>query len=234
MDLNTLQHFNIPPEAMVEFSRRGLSFNEENGVASMSGTDGGIAYKFIVIQEEHAVQSEILGYKKAKAVECVQWFVDRKNRPVERIKELPESLLRFNKLGECVGGKYKDAYIRFKQGEATPGLSLKKWSECSDADLFTLEHAGIFSVEQLAENSAERIHELFGGALDDLHAAALGHVQASKHSDNSALLAEMENLKRQLAKLMADKQQDPEDLVQADITEVMDKAERVVTKKKKV
>tara|TARA_R110000868_G_scaffold40127_1_gene138942 strand:+ start:308 stop:1030 length:723 start_codon:yes stop_codon:yes gene_type:complete len=204
MDLNLLEHFNLPAEAMTELSKRGLKMVEVDGVSSMSGHDNGVAYKFLTIQVEHKVKSDILGYKKSEPVEHIQWFIDRKNKPMERVKELPENLLRFNRLGECVGGKYQESYLRFKEGAATPGTPLDRWKEANDSDVYSLTNSGIFTVEQLAEHTKDRIQDLFGGAFNELWQKAVGEVKANKdNSANEELLSQISELRQQLAVLTA-------------------------------
>lgn len=151
MDSNFLDQFPLPEIASQDLKRQQrFANNIGDGVVDFAGHDKGVAYRFFNHLEYNKEQSKILGYEKFDEVECVEWLIDRKNKPVEQVRFLPEELLRFDRDGEAVGGIYFESYKRFKDGLTAPGLSLSKWGVLGDAEVMTLVTGGIFSVEQFA------------------------------------------------------------------------------------
>ena len=81
--------------------------------------------------------------------------------------------MTFNRHGECVGGLYKDAYLRFKEGKTAPGLSLDKWGVLSDGEVASLKAEGIFSVEQFAAMPRDRVVGVFPKVFVDAYERAI-------------------------------------------------------------
>ena len=132
--------------------------NLGSGVDFFSGHDAGVAYRFKPLAEKNEALSKKLGYAKYDSVDLIEWFVDSKLKPVTRVTELPEELLQFDPMTkEATGGRYLAEFRAYKAGAAAPGLALSQWGEIDMCDLETLVNGGIFSVEQFAAQSPEKI-----------------------------------------------------------------------------
>lgn len=151
MDSNFLDQFPLPEIASQQLKQQNRFANSlSDGVVDFVGHDKGVAYRFFNHLEYNKIQSQILGYEKFDSIEMIEWLIDRKNKPCEQVRFLPEELIRFNRDGEVVGGKYFESYKRFKDGLTAPGLSISKWGVLGDPEVATLAAYGIFSVEQFA------------------------------------------------------------------------------------
>lgn len=206
MNVDQLAAFDLPEGAMQAIIENGYKLVDMNdGVSRMSGHDKGVGYKFLTIQERDEMKSREMGFDVPRKIPVIQWFKDRKTKPMEMIKELPEGLLRFNKLGECVGGRYKEAYDRFLEGQDAEGLSLNRWTDASDSDVFTLTNSGIHTVEQFAELKRERVQDLFGGYFNELWEKAVAFTQKDKVDDSKVaeLVDTVVELRKQLAQMQA-------------------------------
>lgn len=131
----------------------------EDGVSRMvvKEHDGGIAYRFFIHSEYNKIKSDAAGYEVFDEIEMIQWFVDRRTKPVERVQFLPEGLLSFNRFGECVGGKYRDAYMRFKEGRETEGTPLVHLGMLSEGEIASLTAESIYTIEQFAAMPEDRV-----------------------------------------------------------------------------
>ena len=236
MNLEQLQSFNLPAGAVEAIAKNGYKIVDMNdGVSRMSGHDKGVSYKFLNIPVRNEQKSKEAGFDIPDQIEHIQWFVSRRTQPIERVSELPEALLKFNNLGECVGGRYQQEYLRFKEGLSCEGLQLSRWPEASDSDVFSLASQGVFTVEQLASMKRDRVHDLFGGYFDELYEKALAYANKGEDSSKTAEMAEtIVELKKQLAKMEARiSEQEAVSEKEEDITEVVAKAEKAVKKKGK-
>lgn len=146
-----------------------------------AGHDAGNSYRFFYHEEHNKRKSEIAGFEVCDLIEMIQWDVDRRHKPVERVHFLPVELLQFRagepvvaghnpdgspifKPGplECVGGKYADSYRRWKAGLTHTGTTLEKWGILEREEIFTLKHEGIYTVEQFAAKSDNYMKSKFG------------------------------------------------------------------------
>lgn len=151
MDSNFLDQFPLPEVASQQLRQQNRRANSlGDGVVDFAGHDQGVAYRFFNETEYRKEQSKILGYEKFENVEMIEWLIDRRNKPTEQVRFLPEELIRFDRDGEVVGGKYFESYKRFKDGLSAPGLLISKWGGLADTEVMTLAAYGIFSVEQFA------------------------------------------------------------------------------------
>ena len=124
---------------------------------NMSGHDKGVAYRFFMHPIYNKVASDEKGYEVFDETEMIEWIVDRKNKPTEIVRLLPEDLLRYNREKECVGGRYKDAYLAWKTGKAAAGTPLRRWGLLTDGEVASLEADGLFTVEQFVACDRARI-----------------------------------------------------------------------------
>lgn len=182
--MSLLDNFALPPEATEHFNRNGVKVVElEDGVSRiMSGQDKGVAFKFFYAQLKNWLKSEVAGYAVFDDIEMIQWFVDKRHMPVERVSELPADLLQFNRLGECVGGRYREAYLNFKAGRATTGLALNRWDVLTDAEIASLNAERIYTVEQLADTPPERI-SMFPPQFHEARERAIQYVRGKDSRD---------------------------------------------------
>lgn len=166
--------------------------------------DKGLAYRFFVTTLENKARTKAVGLIRDDEVEMIEWIIDKDNRPTERVRMLPPELLEFDEEGEVIGGKYKDSYLRFKQGAKSPGLPLTKWGVLSDGDVSALARIGIFSVEQLAATPRGKIEGKFYQDVVDAFEKAIMYVRGkdqSKGLDEAA--SKIISLEEQVAKLTA-------------------------------
>lgn len=150
----------MPPEAREDISRFGVeSVTIGDGVSQimMAGHDRGIAFRFFMHPVYNKFKSDELGYEVFEEEEMIEWTVDRKNRPTEYVKFLPQALIQRNRDGEVIGGRYKDSYLSWKSGKNSPGTALRKWGMLSDAMVASLEAEGLFTVEQFSELDRSRV-----------------------------------------------------------------------------
>lgn len=164
MDQSILDQFDLPPEAVEFIQNQQLQTQRiEGGVNRfVSGHHQGVAYRFFVHPEYNAIKSREKNYEVFDEIEMIQWIVDKKHQPTERVRMLPETLLRFDRNGECVGGVYKPAYDRFKAGASAPGTALEKWNQLTTGEVASLTSSGVYTVEQFAEMPKDRVQAKFG------------------------------------------------------------------------
>lgn len=207
MDIAALEQFNLPPEAMEFFkSQPSNTVNLEDGVSRlMSGHDQGVAYRFFIHTPINEKKSELAGYDVHDEIECIEWLVDRRTKPTARVKHLPEELLRWNRYGELVSGRYKDAYETWKEGRQVPGLSLSKWGILSDGEVATLNGMNIFSVEQFAETDRSKIEGRLPESFTKAFEQAIRYVNGKDiQAQNSVQVEKMSEMSTEIAKLKAE------------------------------
>lgn len=228
MDL--LNNFNFPPEAREFYQKNGMIPHRVDSNVSTyeaGGHDRGLAYRFFTEEVKNQVKSEDNDFDISDTVELVEWFRDRKNRITERVKFLPEKLLKFSKkpnaegVRECIGGLMQEAYLNFKKGLSASGLALEKWGEVSNSQIFTLKSAGIFTVQQFAALSRDRVDGVFPPDIVEKFEAAIKFVngqkpieEIKKYADQVFALKqekakqdeEIEKLKIRLERLMEEKE----------------------------
>lgn len=149
---------NMPNVAVEALAGKLESKPLADGVSRiMSGHHDGVAYRFFNHIEYNPTKSAEAGYEVFDTIECIQWLIDKRTKPVRIVTHLEHELLHFNKQLECIGGSLKDAYLRFKEGKETPGTALAKWDVLTDAEIATLSTMNIYTVEQLAEQPEGKI-----------------------------------------------------------------------------
>lgn len=215
MSDNILNSYNFPPEAVEDLTKRGLVAKQlGNGVMTFEqgGHDKGIAYRFFiepVVNPKKSLDNEIDEFDN---VEMVQWFVNKKHQPVERVEFLPDQLLKFRRekiryewgfgLGkpieprEVIGGAYAEAYKAWKSGIASgAGTQLDRWGTLSPGDCASLNQEGIFTVEQLSSLPENRVNswplrfqEAFQSAIKFVNRKNL--IDTSIYADQIAMLRE--------------------------------------------
>jgi hypothetical protein len=204
MSLNgILDNFILPEGAAEAIAKQNLqSVQIEDGVTRLSGHDKGMAFRFFIHPEYQEVESKKKGYEVYKEVEMIEWLVDKNTKPTERVNLLPDGLLAKDIRGNFVGGRYLEAYKRFKEGRKAPGLPLNKWGILSDSEVATLAHNNIFTVEQLAEQDRAVIASKFPQSyLEALDRAVtfVGSKQFVKDNEqNAKKMAELEEQNKAL------------------------------------
>jgi len=181
--LNFLDQFPLPAQAREDLARQGIvakTINQGQGASvtsfELAGYDKGVAFRFYIHDEENKIKSEAADMLMTDPIEMIEWTKDKKNRIVERVRFLPPQLLKFNKLGECVGGLYKEAYLRWKAGLGNQGLPFERWNEASSGEIKTLNSEGFWTVHQLASAPADRIEGRFPKRFVELYRKAIAFV----------------------------------------------------------
>lgn len=197
-----LNTYNLPREAVTDLPKLGLVANQNGGgLTTFSGHDSGIPFIFTVENElvPEWEGDKIVGQKQVQ-YEAIQWIVGRRHKPMDRLKLRPD-LVTFGRDGEPIGGKYLQAYLRFKEGQAMEGTWIRKWDKLSDTDSAMLEQRGIFTVEQFAEIPRNRIVSEFPEGIVQAHDAAKFHsnAEAEHAKELAAMRAEIESLKAALS-----------------------------------
>jgi FtsZ-binding cell division protein ZapB len=162
MDNGFLDNYVLPDGAAEAIKKAGINGRKlgEGIEIAQFGHDGGVAYRFFVHQEKNEAKSKIAKVPISDAIEMIEWMPDRFQHPTEQLRFLPYELLAFDEDGECIGGKYREAYLSWKKGLNAPGLTLTRWGELSDSDIFTLHELRIYSVEQFAAQPRSKIDRL--------------------------------------------------------------------------
>lgn len=221
MDSSMIDNFALPDgaaEALKKQNRQMVSLSD--GVTrSTAGHDKGVSFRFWVHSEFNKLKSKAAKYEKSDEVEMIEWHTDRYNRPTERVKDLGPELLEFDdETHECIGGRYADAYRRWKQGMTAPGLPLSKWGVLADGWVTTLAANGIFSVEQFAAMPRSKIDGKFPQEVSEAFERAIlfvsmkeGRAQSDKQAEEIVELqrtkakqaAEIEELRQQMNALLS-------------------------------
>lgn len=201
-NLDLLNQFDFPQVAREDFISKGLigrSVDRNVTDFQMAGYDKGVSYRFFVTPVKNEVKSEECDMEINDEVKMIEWFVNRKNKITERVRFLPPQLLKFNKLGECTGGAYKEAYLRFEAGLGVEGLPISRWEKASVAQVATLNSEGIHTVEQFAAMPRDRVEGRFPKELVKLFHEAVQFVNR-----NSPVMQDME---KHAAEILALKQE---------------------------
>lgn len=208
--INLDQFPDIPKQAHDDLKmkmRGGVQLEDGVQRAVISGHDGGVGYRFFRHQEYNPVKSEDAGYEVFDEIEMIQWLVDRRTKPTERVRFLPEALLRFDRHGEPRSGRYLEAYKRFKAGEDAVGTPLRRWGVLADNLIASLEAEHIFTIEQFAETPEDRVVGRFPEEFVQAWKRAqqwMGSQNVSKqYGEQSQQLAEQAALIAQLQKQLA-------------------------------
>lgn len=169
----------------------------DNGVNMYSGHDKGVAYRFFIQAEYDHDKSKERGHEVYNEFDCIEWQVDKYMKPVERVRHLPDELLTKNLQDEIVGGRYFEAYTRFKEKKEAPGLPLTRWGVLSIGDIRSLEDAGIYSVEQLAHQPREKMEKYPEGIKQAFERATIWESSKEKIEETAALMDSVNDLKAQ-------------------------------------
>lgn len=153
-----LDNYVLPDGAREDLDRAGFKMRQlEAGVSIMDGHDRGVAFRFFRITEPNTQKTKLAGSRVLlhDTEDCIEWNKSKRSKPVERVRFLPEGLLKVEKDddGELIitgHPTYVEAYKRYKKGLKEPGLSLTRWGYLDDASVATLVSEGVFSVEQFA------------------------------------------------------------------------------------
>lgn len=141
-----------------------------DGVTVMSGFEkDGVPYRFFLLPVYNHQKSLEAGFEVFDEIEAVEFKKDRRTVHVEQVRFLSPERLKRNIRGEVVGGRFFEAYKRWKAGEEAPGMPLAKWDVIAPAQVKSLEAEHIYSVEQLAAFPGDRLSEIFRGAEEFLH-----------------------------------------------------------------
>lgn len=165
----------MPEVAQEEITRRGVttvSIGDGVNRLAIAGHNQGVAFYFDNVKIYNPTKSDEKGYEVFDFMETCFHIIDRKNISTMPVIMAPKELLSFNRDGDCVGGKYRDAYLRWKQGRSEPGFSIRKWEVLSDSEVATLEAEGIFTVEQYASYPRDRITARYPESFIQAHTRA--------------------------------------------------------------
>ena len=166
------------PEQWVQ-EKRQVPVGE--GVSAFQyGSLGDIAFRFDREGEFNKAKTQAVKktgqrYNVHDDLVMLTFYVDRKSRAKHRISvngELTKEGQHFLDIP-----KIRDEFERWQKGLSTTGTPLRKWDSISPAQILTLETDGIFTVEQFAECSKERVGN-YPKSFHDLHDLALGFVAA--------------------------------------------------------
>lgn len=147
----------LPVDAQVDFAKMQSKALNGNGVdRHYSGHDNaGLAFRFFVFDEYNQLKSEATktpsnpyGVQIHDPLEMIEIFIDKKTRCHEKVTDQ-------------VRWQYPEEYRRFKDGLEAPGTPLSKWGVVPSHEVATLAKAGIFTVEQLALQNADKIQNAF-------------------------------------------------------------------------
>jgi len=219
MQSGILDNYRVPEIAQEAFrSGRYQPRGVEDGVQVFAGHDTGVAFRFYKHYEYNKAKSKLTGVEQYDTYEMIEWLVNSKFKPTERVHFIGDELLEFNDEGQCVGGRYAESYHRYKQGQSAPGTPLNRWPAAHEGQVATLAQNGIFSVQQLAATDRAKIRTKFPQEFEELLDRAIEHVNGEQgradsarhaeellkvHQENSKLKDEMESLREQMKKLVA-------------------------------
>lgn len=207
--MSILDNFVLPEVAAEAFAAQGLqSVQLADGVNRlMSGHDKGVAFRFHVHSEYNPVKSKLSGYECFNEFDMVEWIVDKNNRPVEQVRFLPPTLLSFDKDGDCVGGRYREEYLRFKEGRSAPGTPLTRWGVLPEGEVAALAKNGIFTVEQFSATPRAKIQSTYSPtvveALDRAGQYVNSKSQIEAQSGQIKQLQELQELNEKLQERLA-------------------------------
>jgi hypothetical protein len=207
LDLN---RFGLPAEAAADLpalqSRVAVSQGRAGVSMHYSGHDAhGLGFRFFVHEVYNKIKSEATksranpaGIEIFDPVECREIFVDRMTRAIEIVT---------NKTKQ----RFPDEYARFVEQREAPGTPLDKWGIMPSNEYMTLLKDGIFTVEQFALQSSDKVQGRYPPAFYDYFiraqqfvAAKTGHVEVKEMADNMAKLQrDYAQLQEQMAALMS-------------------------------
>lgn len=179
----------MPEEAVQDISRMGVeSISLGNGVSriEMAGHDKGVAYRFFIHPVYNPTKSDDVGYEVFDDIEMIEWLVDRKLKPTEQIRHLPPELLKWNRQGELVGGRYKEGYDSWKTGKEAVGTPLRRWGLLTDGQVASLEAEGIYTIEQYAELDRSKIASRYPDEFLEAHDRAEKWLNARAHNEEKS------------------------------------------------
>jgi len=198
MDVNAFLHAmpEVAQEEIVKAGVNAVSIGDGVNRLAIAGHDKGIAFFFKADQVYNPAKSEEAGYEVFDTIEQVYQIIDRKNIATTPINILPKAFLSFNRAGDCIGGKWKEAYSNWKAGKDQPGFALRKWDVLPDSMIASLEAEGIFTIEQFAAYPRDRFAARFPQDFIDAHVRAQqwvgGKEMREKTSENLARMKELE------------------------------------------
>lgn len=203
MQTGILDNYNVPAVAQEAFrTGRYAPRTLDDGVQMYSGQDSGVAFRFFNHYEYNKAKSKLSKQEQYDHHEMIEWLRDRDHKPTEQVRFLPPELLEFDEDGECIGGRYAESYRRFKSGLSAPGTPLSRWDAVHDGHIQTLAANGIFSVEQLAATSRDKIRNKFGKEFEEILDRAVEHQNSKGLRDVSNQAAtEMLKLSQENSKL---------------------------------
>lgn len=220
----------LPPQAQADFEKIKSSPLSSNGVERhYSGHDGhGLAFRFFVFDRYNKMKSEATktpsnpsGVEIFDPVEMQEVFVDKKTR-LHKI------------VNDRIRSRYPEEYRRFKDGLEAPGLSLAKWGVIPSHEVATLNKAGIFTVEQLAIQNADKIQSNFPRGFFEYFTRAQQHIAAktgnAEVEKQAEALVEMQKAYAQLERRLLSLEEEKQALLQA--TLVKNKVESAPTQKR--
>lgn len=192
---------------------------------TMAGHEKGVPFRFVCIAEKNNIKSQDFDMEINDNVDLVEWFVTKDHKPTERVTLLGDDFLKFRKEKvimsdgtsrmfikkeiddqgnvkmECVGGKWKDAYIAWKNGLSSGGLSLERWGKVTPGHVATLNALGVFSVEQFAAMPRDRVEGRMPLDLVKIFEDAIHYVNSQQPMQEIKHYADqMLELKQELAK----------------------------------
>jgi hypothetical protein len=157
--------------------------NLDNGVAVMSGHEAGTPYRFLKVAifngwQPKTKEEELKARQEGKVwsdsnierecvmpvyddADAVEFICSRYRHPVQLVKHLNRERMRFGIDGEIIGGTMAEDYKRWKGGLGPSGHSLELWHEITPGILKTLNSQNVFTVEQFASMSRDKVKEIF-------------------------------------------------------------------------
>ena len=195
-----LDNYRLPDErpraAFQNFQRIPLEADGTERI-HISGHDKGVGIRFWIHQEYNPTKSKIARYEVFDPVYMVEWLVDKRTKPTEQVRFLPEELLTLDEDGTPIGGRFREAYERFLTGQTAPGMRLSRWGVLDDSLVASLAAAGIFSVEQFAAMPRSKVTR-YPQEVVEAFDRAVQYVNGKEDRDrNDKLINELATLKLQ-------------------------------------
>ncbi len=192
MSVSALPIHLLPPVAQEDFAKiQSRAVTGGNGVERhYSGHDSkGLGFRFFVFDRYNKLKSDLTktaqnpyGVEMFDPIEMREVFIDKKTR----LHQIVTDRIRH---------RFPEEYRRFKEGMEAPGTPLSKWGVVPSHECATLFKAGIFTVEQLALQSSDKIQGGFPKVFFDhfiraqqFVAAKTGLVDVKETADKMAEL----------------------------------------------
>lgn len=198
-----LTAYGLPEGADIAALQARVATPLGNGVSNYSGHDQfGLAFRFFIFDNYNPLKSKAAKCELFDQVEMIEIFVDKKTR----LHKMVTDKIRY---------RYPEEYKRFKEGREAPGTPLDKWGVIPSNEIQTLIKDGIFTVEQFAMQSADKVQgryppvffEHFERAQQFI-ASKTGNVQVEKVANE---LIELQRgyaaLQAQLAEMAAEREE---------------------------